>query len=346
MCIDEIDETSSHKWSKKAQKQLEKLNNDSNLTAGLEAELILAVGARVMLRRNIDTKQGLVNGAIGTVTYISSQKLIVKFDHMDEPCPIEMVRSKFLLQKSFFVYRKQFPVTVAYAVTIHKCQGLSLDCAIVAGMAYVAISRGRITLSAFDPKSVSVNNSCLEEVNRLRGCYRKDLSLYEISVEKKPPVKCHLLHDSFEAIPLKKSPMAPKASKPMKRSNAAKNSEGPVKKHKVKTSDHDCEVVAVDRPIVPRYEWRNYRYYLVNEEWQRRTCELLGIRFVRPFQWQDGGPDVILTRPDLRSLRSIGGDGNCMFRSLSYVILGSEEHHFEIRLAIVAHMLTILENKG
>ena len=92
VCIDEIDETSSsHKWSKKAQKQLEKLNNDSNLTAGLEAELILAVGARVMLRRNIDTKQGLVNGAIGTVTFISSQKLIVKFDHMDEPCPIEMV---------------------------------------------------------------------------------------------------------------------------------------------------------------------------------------------------------------------------------------------------------------
>ena len=50
---------------------------------------------------------------------------------------------------------------------------------------------------------------------------------------------------------------------------------------------------------------------------------------------------MILTRPDLRSLRSIGGDGHCMFCSLSYVISGSEEHHFEIRLAIVAHMLTI-----
>jgi len=81
--VDEIDETSSsRKWSKKAQKELEKLNNDSNLTAGLEAELTLAIGARVMLRRNIDTKQGLVNGAIGTVTFISSQKLMVKFDHM------------------------------------------------------------------------------------------------------------------------------------------------------------------------------------------------------------------------------------------------------------------------
>ena len=129
VCIDEIDETSSsHKWTKKAQKQLEKLNNDSN---SLEAELTLAVGAHVMLQRNIDTKQGLVNGAIGTVRSVSSHKLIIKFDHMYDPCPIEMVRGKFLLQKSFFVYRKQFPVTIAYAVTIHKCQGLSLDCAIV-----------------------------------------------------------------------------------------------------------------------------------------------------------------------------------------------------------------------
>jgi len=49
VCIDEIDETSSsRKWSKKAEKELDKLNKDSNLTAGLEAELTLAVGARVM----------------------------------------------------------------------------------------------------------------------------------------------------------------------------------------------------------------------------------------------------------------------------------------------------------
>ena len=78
-------------------------------------------------------------------------------------------------------------------MTIHKCQGLSLDHAIVnlsdnifcAGMAYVAMSRVRtlegLHLTAFDPKSVIVNNSCLEEDNRLHSTFRKDLPLYELS---------------------------------------------------------------------------------------------------------------------------------------------------------------------
>ena len=51
-CIDVVDETkSTTKWHEKAAKQLEKLNKDCNNTAGLEAVLKLAVGARVMLRR-------------------------------------------------------------------------------------------------------------------------------------------------------------------------------------------------------------------------------------------------------------------------------------------------------
>ena len=42
---------------------MEKLNKDCNNTAGLQTLLKVAVGARVMLRRNIDTKAGLVNGS-------------------------------------------------------------------------------------------------------------------------------------------------------------------------------------------------------------------------------------------------------------------------------------------
>ena len=52
-CIDEVDETASKlTWTKKADGQLQKLNNDSNMTAGLEAILMIAVGARVMFHRN------------------------------------------------------------------------------------------------------------------------------------------------------------------------------------------------------------------------------------------------------------------------------------------------------
>ena len=72
-CSDEVDETkSANKWHKKAAEQLDKLNKDCNNTAGLQAVLKVAVGARVMLRCNIDTKAGLVNGAIGTVLTISA----------------------------------------------------------------------------------------------------------------------------------------------------------------------------------------------------------------------------------------------------------------------------------
>ena len=42
-------------------------NTQASLTAGLETDLVIGIGARVMLRRNLDTEKGLVNGAMGVV---------------------------------------------------------------------------------------------------------------------------------------------------------------------------------------------------------------------------------------------------------------------------------------
>ena len=56
-CVDEIDETTSaRKWTNKAANALSKADKDCNLTAGQEAKLTLAIGARVTLHKNINTK--------------------------------------------------------------------------------------------------------------------------------------------------------------------------------------------------------------------------------------------------------------------------------------------------
>ena len=100
--------------------------------------------------------------------------------------------------KSYYVYREQFPLIPAAAITIHKSQGLSLDNCIVdlsemvfgSGMAYVALSRVRslsgLHLVNFSKKSIIVSRKCLEELNRLRKQFRPDLPMYRVPPEKQP----------------------------------------------------------------------------------------------------------------------------------------------------------------
>ena len=140
---------------------LERLDADAPYVPKLE----LAVGAQVMLLINLDQDRGLVNGSRGVVTGFSDGGLPqVKFmNHRD---PILMDRAYWWLDEYDGIGRGQVPLRVAYAITIHKSQGATLDCALIDigastfeyGQAYVALSRVRslegLYIWKLDPRKI------------------------------------------------------------------------------------------------------------------------------------------------------------------------------------------------
>ena len=67
----------------------------------------------------------------------------------------------------------------------------------------------------------------------------------------------------------------------------------------------------------------------------------MGLQFHGKNRVRPGGPNVTLTPPDMRTVKHILADGNCLFRSLAYIITGSEDQHMAIRTAILEHMIDI-----
>ena len=129
-----------------------------------------------MIATNIDLSDGLTNGVMGTIVNmlkdeeeVNVKVILVKFDNSDVG---QSARSQSLYKKvnrnavlivpfqvSFQINssslcnasRLQFPLKLSWAVTIHKCQGLTLDQIVIdmcsnkgkyyPGQAYVGFSR-------------------------------------------------------------------------------------------------------------------------------------------------------------------------------------------------------------
>ncbi|GAB3040828.1 hypothetical protein GCM10027052_22720 [Parafrigoribacterium mesophilum] len=120
-----------------------------------DESLELKVGARVMFLRN-DPDQRWVNGTVGTVVQIASTVFVEVDGEVHEVQPAVWEKFKYSYQtatkkltRDIVAEFTQFPLRLAWAVTIHKSQGKTYDRAIVdlgqrsfaPGQTYVALSR-------------------------------------------------------------------------------------------------------------------------------------------------------------------------------------------------------------
>ncbi|XP_055919568.1 ATP-dependent DNA helicase PIF1 [Eupeodes corollae] len=136
------------------------------------SQLYLKINAQVMLLKNINIANGLVNGARGVVVRIDRGVPTVRFKNNQEyVCKHEKWMIKTATGGN--VTRRQVPLKLAWAFSIHKSQGLTLDCVEMslskvfeAGQAYVALSRAKsldsVRILDFDPKQVWANPMVLQ----------------------------------------------------------------------------------------------------------------------------------------------------------------------------------------
>ena len=134
-----------------------KINIDGNFpiiyTGNLAKHLKICVGAKVMLTVNMDTRDWLIYGSIVAVMYMNNAAtnqvakgiIYVKFDDenvgnsckdnwlhgvFEQYVPISVSTNRFSFKRGTWLIvdkRKQFPLILAHAITIHKSQGSAVD---------------------------------------------------------------------------------------------------------------------------------------------------------------------------------------------------------------------------
>jgi len=141
--------------------------------------LALKDGAAVMFTRN-NFEHGYVNGTLGTVTGFSESGFPLV--RTREGAMIEASPEEWRIDDRARTLAKlvQVPLRLAWAITVHKSQGMSLDSAVMDlsaafeyGQGYVALSRVRslsgLYLNGFNERALAVHPAILKQDGQFRG---------------------------------------------------------------------------------------------------------------------------------------------------------------------------------
>lgn len=146
-------------------------------------DMVLCKGAQVVFKINIDVNEGIANGSRGIVVDFVKFESETTNNEVVYPIvqllngtkhitvPVDFI---YEIDKEYKVVKTQIPLKLAWASTIHSCQGSTLDYVKVdigdnifeCGQSYVALSRVKnlegLTLTDFSPSSIVANPKVIE----------------------------------------------------------------------------------------------------------------------------------------------------------------------------------------
>lgn len=185
--------------------------------------LLLKVGAQVMFVKNdAGEKRRYYNGKLAVISFLSEKKIIVQFENGHE---MELEEETWRnvryslnedsgdIQEEELGAFTQYPIRLAWAITIHKSQGLTFDRVVIdagqafaAGQVYVALSRctsldGIVLFSRITPDSIRTDEAAI-------AFSKKELMqdyLQQILDQEKPHYCAERLKKAFDWTPVVRS---------------------------------------------------------------------------------------------------------------------------------------------
>jgi energy-coupling factor transporter ATP-binding protein EcfA2 len=169
--------TPAHKFTGKIEGEFPEFSLPTDL------QLTLKQGAQIMFIKNDLTDHRYFNGKIGTISRIRNSTIEVLPEGANDEIVLEQEQWKNIrytlnqetgeIEEEELGAFTQYPIRLAWAITIHKSQGLTFDQAVIdtgdafaPGQAYVALSRctsldGIVLLSRITPGSVQTDEQAL-----------------------------------------------------------------------------------------------------------------------------------------------------------------------------------------
>jgi ATP-dependent exoDNAse (exonuclease V) alpha subunit len=170
--------------------------------------LTLKVGARVMFTKNAPTfnsqHRSYVNGTLGVVTDFATNGYPVVKTHGGRTLVVEPTEWKVDDQGRILATINQLPLRLAWAMTVHKSQGMSLDAAHMDlsgafeyGQGYVALSRVRtlegLSLAGINERALEVH----PEIKEQDAVFREESDLARQAFERLLPSELKKMQENF-----------------------------------------------------------------------------------------------------------------------------------------------------